>query len=217
MNGDMLHSVTNYQAYKGMWSSLNDMNMFEIAHTLERHFNQMYVGKHLFNFVDNHDVNRVAGILKKPEHLRLVYALMFGIPGVPCLYYGSEWGVLGQKENGLDYGLRPFFEAPVSNDLTEYISRLAAVHKQEMALRHGTYQQCFLTNRQLIFQRAWQDQRVYIAVNADGHPYDAPCGAQWQTREARDLLTGQTHPAAGGFHLEPYSAYYYKEIGGKTR
>jgi glycosidase len=225
MSGDMLHSVTNYQAYKGIWSSLNDMNLFEIAHTLERHFAQMYVGKHPMNFVDNHDVNRIASALKNPAHLRLAYGLMFGMPGIPCVYYGSEWGAPGQMENGRDHALRPFFDRPDPNDLTEYISKLSLIHKQEIALRRGDYQKLFLTNRQFVFQRTWEDQRILVAINADSQP----CRISWDIQAgeaARDLISGpsggsppgsgspggQGQNISGGCTLEPYGIHYWKLV-----
>ena len=72
------------------------MNLFEIVHSLKRQFGPenwtLYKGKHLLCFCDNHDVTRVASILQEPRHLPLIYGLMFGMPGIPCLYYGSEWG-----------------------------------------------------------------------------------------------------------------------------
>ena len=104
MNDEMLHSVTNYECYKGLYSSFNSMNMFEINHSLLRQFAPenwtLYKGKHLLSFVDNHDVTRVASILTNKNHLPLIYALAFGMPGIPCVYYGSEWGAEGRKEDG---------------------------------------------------------------------------------------------------------------------
>jgi glycosidase len=153
-------------------------------------------------------VDRVASILKNPAHLELIYALLFGIPGVPCLYYGSEWGALGKKNKGQDHALRPFFPEPVYNGLTGHIAKLSAIHKQEWALRYGTYRQCLLTNRQLIFERAWENQRIYIAVNAGGDPYEAHFPVQGSN--ALDLLTGQTRHIGGNITLEPLSSYYWK-------
>lgn len=101
MNDAMLHSVTNYECYKGLYSSFNSMNMFEINHSLLRQFGPeqwtLYKGKHLLSFVDNHDVTRVASILTNEKHLPLIYALAFGMPGIPCVYYGSEWGEKAKK------------------------------------------------------------------------------------------------------------------------
>lgn len=101
VNDQMCHSCTNYECYKGLYSSLNDLNLFEIAYSLKRQFGSepwcLYQGKHLLSFVDNHDVTRAASILLDRNHLPLLYGLLFGMPGIPCIYYGSEWGAEGRK------------------------------------------------------------------------------------------------------------------------
>ena len=123
VNDEMLHSCTNYECYKGIYSSFNSMNMFEIAHSLNRQYGAeqwcLYRGKHLMNFVDNHDVTRIASILTNKNHLPLAYGVLFGMPGIPCIYYGSEWGEEGEKAPDNDYALRPCFEEPKPNELTE--------------------------------------------------------------------------------------------------
>ena len=115
MAPDKCHSVTNYECYKGLYSSLNDLNLFEIGHSLRRQFGSepwaLYRGEGLFSFVDNHDVTRAASILKDPSLLGVLYGLLFAMPGIPCVYYGSEWGVQGEKRSG-DAALRPAFERP---------------------------------------------------------------------------------------------------------
>ena len=129
VNDRMLHSCTNYECYKGLWSSLNSMNLFEIVHSLKRQFGPepwtLYKGKHLLCFVDNHDVTRAASILQNPRHLPLLYGLMFGMPGIPCVYYGSEWGEEAVKIPGTDDNLRPCFDAPKWNGLTDTIAAMA--------------------------------------------------------------------------------------------
>ena len=211
MNDSMLHSVTNYECYKGLYSSFNSMNMFEINHSLLRQFGPdnwtLYKGKHLLSFVDNHDVTRVASILSNENHLPLIYALAFGMPGIPCVYYGSEWGAKARKEEG-DPALRACFEKPEWNDLTTFISRLAAAKKHSDALNYGDFRSVLLTNRQCIFERKTDSERVLVAINADDQPFiahfDAECGT------AVDLITGETHDFGGGSELAPYSAAYWK-------
>ena len=111
MGPDLCHSVTNYECYKGLWSSFNSMNLFEIGHSLARQFGPepwtLYKGAHLLSFLDNHDVTRAASILTDKRHLEPAYALMFGMPGVPAVYYGSEWGLEGKKEPWGDAPLLP--------------------------------------------------------------------------------------------------------------
>ena len=211
MNDSMLHSVTNYECYKGLYSSFNSMNMFEINHSLLRQFGPdnwtLYKGKHLLSFVDNHDVTRVASILSNENHLPLIYALAFGMPGIPCVYYGSEWGAKAKKEDG-DPALRACFEKPEWNDLTTFISRLAEAKKHSDALNYGDFRSVLLTNRQCIFERKTDSERVLVAINADDQPFtahfDAGCGT------AVDLIAGETHDFGGGSELAPYSAAYWK-------
>ena len=132
----------------------------------------MYRGMHLLNFADNHDVTRAASILSNPAHLPLMYTLMFGMPGIPCVYYGSEWGAKADKKDG-DPALRPCFDAPESNALTAHIARLAKAHKECRALRYGDLKVPVLTNKQCIIQRDFEGERVFIAINADNCEYVA--------------------------------------------
>lgn len=211
MNDAMLHSVTNYECYKGLYSSFNSMNMFEINHSLLRQFGPdnwtLYKGKHLLSFVDNHDVTRVASILSNEAHLPLIYAMQFGMPGIPCVYYGSEWGAKARKEDG-DPALRACFDAPEWTALTDFISRLAAAKKSSEALNYGDFRSVLLTNKQSIFERKSANERVLVAINADSESFtahfDASCGT------AVDLLTGETHDFGGGSTLPPYSAAFWK-------
>lgn len=211
MNDAMLHSATNYECYKGLHSSFNSMNMFEIIHSLLRQFGPenwtLYRGKHLLSFVDNHDVSRIASILGNPKHLPLIYALSFGMPGIPCVYYGSEWGTTGDKSNG-DPSLRPSFEKPQWNELTDWIAALTCAKKSSEALNYGDFRSVVLTNKQCIFERKTENERVLVAINADNETYtahfDAGCGM------AEDLITGEKHDFGGGSELPPYSAYFWK-------
>lgn len=211
MGPELCNSVTNYECYKGLWSAFNSGNMFEIGHSLARQFGPepwtLYRGAHLLSFLDNHDVTRIASMLQDPKQLPAAYAVMFGMPGVPNVYYGSEWGVTGSKSEG-DPALRPEIELPQSNELTEWISKLAEAKKNSKALCYGDYRNVVLTPKQMIFERKTDDERVLVAVNADSEPYtahfDAGCG------RAVDLITGEDHDFGGGSELAPYGAYFWQ-------
>ena len=208
----MLHSCTNYECYKGLYSSFNSMNLFEIIHSLKRQYGPepwtLYKGKHLFSFVDNHDVTRVASILTNPKHLPLIYALLFGMPGIPCVYYGSEWGEEAFKHGGNDWNLRPAFDAPRRTELTDWIARLARARRGSAALCRGDFTDKLLTNRQTIFQRRVDGERVLVAINADAAPYRAHC--DYGCGMATDLLTGRDVDFGGGLELRPYSAMFLR-------
>ncbi len=211
MNDRMLHSATNYECYKGLYSSFNSMNMFEIVHSLLRQFGPenwtLYKGKHLLSFVDNHDVTRVASILSNPRHLPLIYTLMFTMPGIPCVYYGSEWGAKAEKREG-DPALRACFSSPEWNGLAEHIAKLSEIKRNSPALNYGAFRSVLLTNKQCIFERKTDGERILIAINADGDNFtahfDAGCGT------AVDLLTGGQHDFGGGSLLEGYSCHIWK-------
>lgn len=211
MNDAMCHSVTNYECYKGLFSSFNSMNMFEICHSLARQFGPedwtLYKGQHLLSFVDNHDVSRIASNLNNENHLPLIYALMFGMPGIPCVYYGSEWGAKAHKNEG-DPALRACFEKPDFGELASWISKLSEAKKNSKALNYGAYRNVVLTNHQCIFERACDGERVMVAINASDQSYtahfDAGCGM------AMDLISGQPHDFGGGSELPPYSAAFWK-------
>jgi glycosidase len=209
MNEEMLHSATNYECYKGLYSSFNSMNMFEINHSLLRQFGPenwtLYRGKHLLSFVDNHDVTRIASILTNEKHLPLIYGLLFGMPGIPCIYYGSEWGAKAEKSQG-DPALRPSFEAPVFNELTEFIGKLSNIKKHSNALNYGDFTSVVLTNKQCIFRRSCNGENMYIAINADENNYTA--NADFGKNKVTDLLSGDIIDVAGGLEMSPYSVYY---------
>lgn len=210
MNDEMCHSVTNYECYKGLYSSFNTMNLFEIGYSLNRQFGPepwaLYRGRPLLNFLDNHDVERIASILEDKAHLRPAWGLLFGMPGVPAVYYGSEWGAQGRKADG-DAALRPACAAPQETGLTQYIAALAHARAQSPALRRGGYRQVMQTNRQLVFERACDEGRVLVAVNADAAPFEAHFDAG--APAGRDLITGETRQFGGAVTLAPHRAYYW--------
>ncbi len=207
----LLDSATNYECYKGIYSSLNSMNMFEIAHSLKRQFGSepwcLYRGKHLINFVDNHDVSRIKSVLTNEKHLKTAYAILFSMPGIPCLYYGSEWGIEGKKQDG-DDALRPFIETPVYNELCELIKNFATAHINSKALCYGDFETLCLTNKQFVFERKFEDERVIVMINADENEYtahfNANCGC------GVDLISGENFDFGGGSRLEGYCVKYIK-------
>ncbi len=170
-----LDSTTNYEGYKSAYSSFNDGNMFEIAYALNREFGEsgIYRGVGLYNFADNHDVNRIASTLKSPAHLYPLYVLLFSMPGVPSIYYGSEFGLTGMKTPHSDAPLRPSLElkgllhsAP-QPDLVETIQRLARLRREHSALRSGDYRQVHVSARQLAFLRQNQEEQLLVVINAE--------------------------------------------------
>lgn len=215
LNPEMLDSVTNYECYKGLYSSFNDMNLFEIAHSLNRQFGSeswcLYRGKNLYSFADNHDVSRIASILKNKAHLPLVYTLLYTMPGIPSVYYGGEFGALGDKNQG-DKTLRPEFNTGemLENgiaDLRELLTKLNKLRNSSEALAYGDYTKLFLTNRQLAISRKFEDKEIIAVINADENAFTFNLGGGKKT----DVLQGK-EAELSALSLPPYSAMVLDEI-----
>ncbi len=203
VGSETLHSCTNYECYKGIYSSINEANMFEISYSLNRQFGSenwtLYKGMHLLNFVDNHDVSRIASALKERVQLPLAYGLMFAMPGVPCLYYGSEWGALGEKKDG-DDALRPQFDAPIRNETTKHIEKLIRIRRGSKALCYGTYCNHTVTNRQLVIERQYEGETALACFNLDSAPYEVQLQ---QNATVEEELTGRATDLSRAVTIPP--------------
>jgi glycosidase len=198
VNPHTLHSVTNYEGYKSLYSSLVDKNYFEVAYSLNRLFGSggMLAGQALYNFVDNHDVDRVASKLGNPALLYPLYLLLFTMPGVPSIYYGSEWGLEGKRTPYSDAALRPTLElealqrsAPQPT-LARDIARLAALRHAHPALRHGNYTQLHVAPEQLAFARHAQEESLVVMLNASASPIPLEVQVSAHHTHAVDVLNG---------------------------
>ncbi len=175
LNHARLDSVTNYECYKGLWSSLNDGNYFEIAYSLNRQFGSegIYKDYSLYSFADNHDVSRVSSILTNTAHLFPLYCLLFTIPGIPSIYYGSECGITGKKEAGHDINLRPSLDlTDMKNnsphpELLKTIKNLTFIRLNSKALKYGDYRQIYVSHLQFAFIRSASGESILTAINSD--------------------------------------------------
>ena len=192
VNPQMLHSVTNYEMHKSIYSAHNDHNYFELAHNVRR---LEAVGRDLYTFVDNHDEDRIASKLNNLANLFPVYQLLFTLPGIPSVYYGSEWGIEGKRSRTSDEVLRPALnlsdmlgKAP---ELASHIAALGKIHTENDAFHNGSYKELLLTNRQYAFSRSGEHGTVISAVNNDEQPASIsiplPCAAS----DVVSLLPGE--------------------------
>ena len=190
-NGDMLDSVTNYECWKGIWSSLNTKNYFEIAHSLSRQFGPggVYKNIYTYNFVENHDVDRLASTLTDPALLPNAYTILYTMPGAPSVYYGGEWAVEGKKAGGSDAPLRPCLELEEDTPLCKHLAALAKCREALPALRLGDYENVIIQNQQLLFKRTYNGQSVFVALNLSDEDYrfEMPC----QIADLWDYLDGK--------------------------
>lgn len=192
-NSDRLHSVTNYELHKGLYSGHNDHNYFEIAHTINR-LNNLAQGIKLYTFVDNHDVSRIYSKLNNKEHMYDVTMLLYTVPGIPSIYYGSEFAIDGNKGKGSDWNLRPCLELEdyrgyyEENELLKLIMKLGKLKKQYRELTDGRYEQVLLTNRQFAFARKLDHTAVITALNNDDSAAELQIPLMYQNASAEYLI-----------------------------
>lgn len=173
VNDEMLHSVTNYQLYKALYSGHNDYNYFEIAHTVNRFIEMYNRGVRLYHFVDNHDVERIASRLSRKEDLIPVHILLYTLFGIPSVYYGSEFAIEGKKEKHSDDSLRPFLhidsvkDQKFNNPFTRILMKLGEFRSKSEVLSYGDYKELLLTNRQFAFSRTLNQNALIVVVNND--------------------------------------------------
>ena len=183
------------------------MNMFEISYSLNRQFGSenwcLYTGKNMVSFIDNHDVSRIASSITNKNHLRLAFGLLFTMPGIPCIYYGSEWGEEGSKEQGSDASLRPKVDTPIFNELSEFISKLCHIRTSNKVFAYGNLSNLVVTNHQYVFERRHEDKRIIVAINASENAFDA--NYNFNTTEGKDLLTDNKVSLNSLLNLPPYS------------
>ena len=218
-NSEMMHGTTNYEAYKGLWSSHHDGNFHEIAYSLNRQFGPagIYRDLSMYSFVDNHDVDRVVHKLKSPLSLYSLYALMFFMPGTPSIYYGSEWGILGQKGHGYDADvpLRPSISVSDLSvghlrqtmegvSLEHAIRRFSQVRRANSALCIGSYRQIEVQAQWLAFERSIDCESVYCIVS--DMPVNSPVTLSVPPGRYRDILNDEEVETSGGcLRVEAYA------------
>ena len=212
VNSSALHSVTNYILYKSLYSSHIDNNLYELAYCLQNSVPDK--GLPLYTFLDNHDQNRIANNVSNPAHLKTLYTLLYTLPGIPSVYYGSEWGITGIKETGSDHNLRPYIDiekrSSYSTWLTGHISNLALIRQSEKALKYGGYRQIYLEYRRpFVFERSCENERIYVAINIAGNDEVINLGNYGSG--FRDLLPGERISNPHHIKMKPYSARILKE------
>ena len=204
-NDHTLNSVTNYHLHKALYSAHNDHNYFEIAHTVKRQMDMGLGGVRLYSFADNHDVERICTKLREKAHFLPVHVLLYTLPGIPSIYYGSEFGIEGRKERGSDASLRPCLDLEQlkredaeksDGGCLRLITALGEIHNRESALWYGDYRELQLTTTKYAFARG---DRI-ITVNNDSNP--AAFDLRMEGRYRGALSGREASDTNGSLHLE---------------
>ncbi|GEP08056.1 alpha-amylase family protein [Methylobacterium oxalidis] len=201
-----MDAVTQYELWKAIWSALNDRNLFELAHALERH-NSYLAAFVPLTFVGNHDVTRIASRLRDERHLPHALAILFTCGGTPSIYAGDEQAFRGLKEErvGGDDAIRPSFP-PTPGSLAPYGWSTYRLHQSLIALRRRhpwllrtRPRKIHLTNEQLVLAMADGHQRVLLALNLADEPAVLPAPG------AHLIEIGEGDLGAGGEGAEQVS------------
>ena len=154
-----LDSVTQYELWKAIWSSVNDRNFFELAWALERH--DEFLSRFApLTFTGNHDVTRLASRLSDARHLAHALAILLTVGGTPSVYYGDEQGFRGVKEEraGGDDAIRPAFPAtpaelpPDGWPVYRLHQELIGLRRRHPWLHRARTEQVHLANEMFIYQ-----------------------------------------------------------------
>ncbi len=195
-NDGTLHSVTNYMLHKALYSGHNDHNYFEIAHTIKYVSGMVGNNLKLYSFVDNHDVERIYTKLNNKAHFLPVHVMLYTLPGVPSIYYGSEFGIEGRKERFSDDSLRPalnyedYKDALSTNEYTKLIAALGKIRQNTPALCYGDYGELELQTTHFAYARSLDGKSVITTVNNGDNDVtmNLSCGA---STEYIGALTGE--------------------------
>ena len=220
---EMLHSATNYELYKGLYSSHNDKNYFEIAYSLNRQFGEhgIYKNLTLYNFVDNHDVNRISTIINNKNYLKNIYTLLFTIPGIPSIYYGSEWGVEGDRSITdfnlrLELSINDFYNDEKSKNLEDFITKLISIRKNNKELTLGIYKEFIVKNKQFVFGRCLNNNWIIILLNLDDKEESLELNAPFKNSTIINLLDENDKYINENnkviIKMKPFSSKILKEI-----
>ncbi len=203
-NDGTLHSVTNYMLHKALYSGHNDHNYFEIAHTIKYVSNMTSGRLKLYTFTDNHDVERIYTKLNNKAHFTPVHIMLYTLPGIPSIYYGSEFGIEGRKEIGSDYSLRPelkyddYKDAVKTNPCSQLISALGKIRQNTPALIYGDYKELELQTTYFAYERTLDGKSVIITVNNSDNAVtmNLPCR---NVKEYNGALMGEKVAVKDGY------------------
>ncbi|WP_306204385.1 alpha-amylase family glycosyl hydrolase [Actinoplanes sp. RD1] len=172
-----LDTLTQYELWKAIWSSLNDGNFFELAWALDRH--NGYLGDFVpLTFTGNHDVTRLATRLSDERHLAHALAVLCTVGGTPSVYYGDEQAFRGLKEDraGGDDAVRPAFPA-APGDLAPYGWPAYRLHQDLIGLRRrhpwlhtARVRPIELRNEHLVYETTGDGERLVVALNVAAGP-----------------------------------------------
>ncbi|SCX27315.1 alpha-amylase family glycosyl hydrolase [Mycolicibacterium fluoranthenivorans] len=166
-------SVTQYELWKAIWSSLNDGNFHELDWALQRHndFLETFVP---LTFVGNHDVTRIASRLDDSRHLEHALVLLLTTGGTPSIYAGDEWGWRAVKEErvGGDDAVRPEFDQRPTgdNDILQLHQYLIGLRRRQSWLHTARTDAVEVSNTGYVYRTVADGRELTVALNIGDDP-----------------------------------------------
>jgi cyclomaltodextrinase / maltogenic alpha-amylase / neopullulanase len=171
-----LDSVTQYELWKAIRSSIEQRNWFELAWSLQRHdeFAEAFLP---LTFVGNHDVTRLASAITDQRHVTHAVAVLFFVAGTPAVYAGDERGLPGVKEDraGGDDAVRPEFpRSPADwphNEVFHRHQEAIAFRRRNPWLARGRVTTSQLSNESVLLSATGpHGERADLALNLSDGP-----------------------------------------------
>lgn len=144
LRGDEFDAVMNYplgQSIKDFWIDKSLTNE-DFEYTINRCYTSymQQTNDVLFNLLDSHDTKRLRSDVKNLDEYFAQLAVLFAMPGSPCIYYGTEIAM----EGGYDPDCRrcmPWsdIEAGKYAERSEIIATLIRLRRQEPLLKSRNF------------------------------------------------------------------------------
>jgi len=177
LKGDQFDGVMNYVFRKAVMQFLFDENPIDAAEFCERVRGAFVEGRGdiPMNLLGSHDTTRLGSQPRTSiERIKLAYALLFFMPGAPCIYYGEELSMKGGKDpdNRRSVPWEKLGEMQ-KKPLYEFIRQMVDMRKKNPVLRDGSLDIRCEDNR-LVVERRGKGVSMTLTVDVETFAGDLP-------------------------------------------
>ena len=150
---------------------------------------------------------------KKAE---LYYAYMFSIPGLPVIYYGSEFGMTGLSDPDNRRMMRFGDElSAYEKEMLNEIRKIVKIRNENSALRYGDFYTLIADNETYAFVRSDFYQRILVVLNKSDEVKELEINLPdfYSTKEIVDIKedkTTKTESNSIKIKLEPRGWKFYE-------
>ena len=166
-----INSVMNYPIKNAILDYIYSKEPQKLLETL-RFLQNSYpkpVLNNLMNIVGTHDTSRIFSEIKNLSNgnveyakslFKIAYCILFTLPGVPCIYYGDEYGM----ENNDDTPRGCFDWNHYENDIYLFVKTLSKIRKFEV-FKNGQTNIIMASNGKFVFERFNEKEHIVVLVN----------------------------------------------------